>query len=97
MYFRFLAQLGYTLLIITETLLTFRFVLKLINVSEQARIVNWLYTVTSKFLAPFNGITIESVKFLGFTIELTTLLVIFILTLSSYALYEIIKAYSHND
>lgn len=97
MYFRFLAQLGYTLLIITETLLTFRFVLKLINVSEQARIVNWLYTVTGKFLAPFNGITIESVKFLGFTIELTTLLVIFILTLSSYALYEIIKAYSHND
>jgi uncharacterized protein YggT (Ycf19 family) len=94
MLFRFLAQIGYTFLVIVETLISLRFILKLINVQPVAKIVAWLYSITDKMLSPFTGIVPESVKFLGFTIELTTLLVIALISLCAYALYEIIKAYS---
>jgi len=94
MLFRFLAQIGYTFLIIVETLISLRFVLKLINVQPVAKIVVWLYDITDSILAPFAGIVPESIKILGFTVELTTLLVIALVSLCAYALYEIIKAYS---
>lgn len=94
MLFRFLAQIIYTFLIIIETLLSLRFILKLINVGNQVGIIAWLYNTTDKILSPFIGIVSDSVNFFGFTIELTTLLVLFILSIISYAVYEIIKAYS---
>lgn len=94
MLFRFVAQLAYTLIIIMETLLSLRFILKLINVQPVAKIVIWLYSTTDKLLSPFAGLAPETFKIFGFTVELTTLLVIALLTFISYALYEIIKAYS---
>lgn len=94
MLFRFLAQIVYTILVIIETLLSLRFILKLINIGNQVGIIAWLYNTTDKLLRPFLGIVSDSVVFWGFTIELTTLLVLFILSVISYAVYEIIKAYS---
>ncbi|MFZ6022281.1 MAG: hypothetical protein ACOYT9_02305 [Patescibacteria group bacterium] len=94
MLFRFLAQIVYTILVIIETLLSLRFILKLINIGNQVGIIAWLYITTDKILRPFLGIVTDSVVFWGFTIELTTLLVLFILSVISYAVYEIIKAYS---
>lgn len=94
MLFRILAQIGYTFLIILEALLSIRFVLKLFNIPGTALIVHWLYSFTDKVLAPFVGIIPFSVNVFGFTLELTTLLVLFFISLASYALYEIIKAYT---
>ncbi|WKZ24102.1 MAG: YggT family protein [Candidatus Dojkabacteria bacterium] len=94
MLFRFLAQIGYTLLIVIETLLSLRFIFKFLNISGNNRLVGWLYNTTDKAIAPFQGIVPESVSILGFTLELTTMLALFVLMLIAYALYEIIKAYS---
>ncbi|PJA12271.1 hypothetical protein CO112_03245 [Candidatus Dojkabacteria bacterium CG_4_9_14_3_um_filter_150_Dojkabacteria_WS6_41_13] len=94
MLFRFVAQLGYTFVIIIETLLSLRLVLKLINVQPIAKIVVWLYFITDKILSPFAGLVPDNFRIFGITIELTTLLIIALLTFISYALYEIIKAYS---
>lgn len=96
MFFRLIAQVFYTILVIFETLLSLRFILKFLNISAAAPIVAWLYNTTDKILYPFVGILSQNtVTILGFTIELTTLLVIFVVTVCSYALYEIIKAYSY--
>lgn len=93
MLFRFIAQIGYTILIVIETLLSLRFILKFINIGDSAQIIKWLYTFTDKILFPFMGIVPDSSKFLGFTIEWTTLLVILVITICGYALNEIIKAF----
>lgn len=92
MLLKLIAQIGYTVLVILEMLLSLRFVLKFINVPAQAKLVVWLYSITDKILSPFMGIVTESVKLWGFTIDLTTLFAIFILSIFSYGLYEIIKA-----
>jgi hypothetical protein len=95
MFIRLIVQIAYTFLVIVDTLLSIRFVLKFINIPAKAPIVVWLYDLTDKILYPFVGILSQNhLNFLGFTIELTTLLVLFLITICSYALYEIIRAYN---
>ncbi len=93
MIFRFLSQIGYAVLIFLETLLSIRFVLKLINISDGVILIKWLYSFTDAILSPFMGILPNTINILGATVELTTLLVLFIIMVCSYALYEIIKAF----
>ncbi|MCC7304147.1 YggT family protein [bacterium] len=97
MYIRLFAQLLNTALIILETLLTIRFFLKLFNISNSSGVVNWLYSTTEKVLSPFSGIVGNIISFLGLTIELRTLLALFILSIISYAVTEIIKTYTSHE
>ncbi len=85
-------QILYILLIFIESLLSIRFILKLIGATSGVPLVSWIYSFTDVILSPIRGITTDSFSFWGITIEIGTLLMILLLTLLAYAFYEIIKA-----
>ncbi|WKZ30003.1 MAG: YggT family protein [Candidatus Dojkabacteria bacterium] len=92
MFLQIVFQILYVIVIILESLLSIRFVLKLLGANANVGIISWLYNLTETILSPLRGVIMDEVTLWGITIELTTLLVIFILTLIAYALFEIIKA-----
>jgi len=92
MFLKVVFQILYTLLIFIESLLSIRFILKLIGASASVPLVNWIYSATNVILSPVRGIVIDSISFWGITIEISTLLMLFFLTLIAYGFYEIIKA-----
>lgn len=85
-------QVIYVIVIIAEVLLSIRFILSLIGANATVPLISWIYSTTDVILAPVKGVITNSISFWGITIELTTLLMIFFLTLVAYALFEIIKA-----
>lgn len=85
-------QVLYVIVILIESLLSIRFILKLIGANASVGLISWLYSVTDTILTPLRGVIVDQVSLWGITIELTTLLMIFLLTLVAYALFEIIKA-----
>lgn len=92
MFLQIVFQILYVIVIVIESLLSIRFVLKLLGANASVGIISWLYGITEAILSPLRGVIMDQVTLWGITIELTTLLVIFILTLIAYALFEIIKA-----
>lgn len=90
--FQIVFQILYIAVIIIESLLSIRFILKLIGANGNIGLIAWLYNVTDVIIAPLRGVIIDSISFWGITIEITTILMIFLLTLIAYGLFEIIKA-----
>lgn len=94
MVLKIIFQVLYVGTIFIEVLLSIRFILKLIGANAAVPLISWIYGVTGVFLSPVRGIILDEFKVFGITIELVTILMIFLLTLVAYALFEIIKALS---
>ena len=73
-----------------ETLLLFRFILKLIGASTASGFTNFIYGITNPFAVPFMGVVPASVSSASI-IEWTTLLAMAVYFVIAYGVFELIK------
>lgn len=91
---RFLGKLLYTFIVVIQFIVSLRFVFTLIGANPESHIVTVVYELSEKVVGPFHGIVHSPVKFLSFTVDLDSLIVIFVCMLAGYVTMEIIKIFS---
>lgn len=74
---------------LVETILTFRFILKLLGASSRAPIVNWIYETSEPLLRPFL-FAFPHPNIQGYVLEFTTLFAIFVYAVIAYVLQEVL-------
>jgi len=85
------AQLIYFVLGILEVLLMLRFLLRLINAANTVGFANFIYTVSSPFVAPFNGIfNNDQVLNRDVVVEFSTVLAMAIYALLVYGMVKLL-------
>lgn len=86
----FLAQLINVFLLIVETSLSLRFVMKFFGANNSTPFVKWLYNNTEPLLSPFINIFPAPEIQSQFTIEFTSLFAIIIYMIVGYTIMEIL-------
>lgn len=94
MIFRFLAQIFYTILLIIETLISLRFVFKLVGANSANWIVKFVYELSSIFVQPFVGILDGDWRLGKFYIDVDALVALLIYMIVAFVVVEIIKVFS---
>lgn len=79
---------------IVQGLLWIRFVLKLLGAGETAKIVAWLYDITSMILAPLSGIFPDWVFGGRFTVEFTTLFAILVIAVIEFVVVRVLRVFA---
>ena len=85
-----LSQLINVFLVIVETSLSLRFILKFFGANSNTPFVKWLYSNTEPLLAPFINIFPAPDIQSQFTIEFTSLFAIIIYMIVGYTILEIL-------
>lgn len=97
MIFRFLAQIFYTILLIIETLISLRFVFKLVGANNSNWMVELVYELSSIFVQPFVGILDGDWKLGRFYIDVDALVALLIYMIIAFVVVEIIKVFSRKQ
>jgi len=87
----FLAQLINVFLLIVETSLSLRFLMKFFGANSNAPFAKWLYNNTQPLLSPFVNIFPAPEIQSQFTIEFTSLFAIIIYMIIGYTIIEILE------
>lgn len=93
--FKLIAKLIYTVLLVIETIVAIRFVLKMIDASTSNSFVNWIMVNSEMFVAPFRGIISESMTIGGLELELTSIVALTCYMIVAFVMVELIKTFSH--
>lgn len=94
MIFRVLAQILYTILLLIETLISFRFIFKLLRANEKNQIVTWVYELSSIFVRPFEGIIQGNVEIGRFIVDVDAVIALIIYMILAYVVVEIMKVFT---
>ncbi|KKT75241.1 MAG: hypothetical protein UW69_C0018G0012 [Microgenomates group bacterium GW2011_GWA2_44_7] len=92
-------QIIWLLLGVLETLLVFRFFLRLFGANPAALFVNTIYVISNRFLQPFRGI-FPTVSFEGAVFEWVTVLAMIVYFLLAYGLVyflQLVKPVGRRD
>ncbi|OGF83014.1 hypothetical protein A3B18_02330 [Candidatus Giovannonibacteria bacterium RIFCSPLOWO2_01_FULL_46_13] len=82
-------QIVWYILYVLETLLVFRFVLRLIGANPAAGFTDFIYTLTLPFVAPFLNV-VGSPRVAGSVFEWTTLLAILVYWLLAWGIVKLL-------
>ncbi|MBN2100409.1 YggT family protein [Candidatus Dojkabacteria bacterium] len=93
MIFRILAQIFYTILLIIETLISFRFIFKLFGANPDNDIVRLIYDLSYIFVRPFVGILTGDWKIGRFYIDIDAVIALIVYMIIAFVVVEIIKAF----
>jgi hypothetical protein len=94
MIFRILAQILYTILLLIETIISFRFIFKLIRANEDNQLVNFIYEVSGIFIAPFQGILQQNVTIGRFVVDVDAVIALIVYMIVAYVVVEIMRIFS---
>ncbi|MDD3662042.1 MAG: YggT family protein [Candidatus Dojkabacteria bacterium] len=94
MIFRFWAQVLYTILVLIETIISVRFVFRLIDANADNTIVAWVYQVSDAFVWPFQGIVTADVEIAGFFIDVDAIVALVMYMFIAFVIAEIIKIFA---
>lgn len=94
MIFRVIAKIIYSILLIIETLISIRFVFKLVGASKSSSIVNAIYWASSIFVKPFVGIINVDLHIGRFFIDLDAVLALIIYMIAAFVVVELIKVFA---
>jgi hypothetical protein len=94
MIFRVIAKIFYIVLLAIETIVSIRFVFKLIGASGSNRIVRFVYETSDVFIEPFRGVVSGNWELAGFYIDVDALLALAIYMILAFVTIEIIKVFS---
>ncbi|HNZ70434.1 MAG TPA: hypothetical protein PKJ86_00280 [Candidatus Dojkabacteria bacterium] len=93
--FKIIAKIVYTILVLIETLIAIRFVLKLIEASSGIKLVDIVYRYSDFFLSFLNGIVPPETIWFGFHIDLLALLGLGFYMILAFVAIELIRAFSN--
>jgi hypothetical protein len=93
MIFRILAQVLYTFLLLIETLISFRFIFKLIRANENNRFVSVIYELSGIFVRPFEGIVGKDIEIGQFLVDVDSVVALIIYMILAYVVVEIIRVF----
>jgi uncharacterized protein YggT (Ycf19 family) len=82
-------QFVWYILYVIETLLIFRFALKLFGANAAASFANFIYNISSFFLAPFR-LVFKTESVAGSVVEWSTLLAVFVYWLLAWGIVELL-------
>ena len=94
MIFLALARILYTSLILIETVVSVRFVFKLIDANNSNAIVRTVYEVSDIFVEPFVGIVTGEWTFGRFYIDVNALVALVLFMMIAFVVIEIIRAFT---
>ena len=94
MNFRIVAKLFYIILLLIETIISIRFVFKLLSASADNPIVNVIYEVSDVFIAPFKGILNGDWHIGRFYIDVDALVALLVYMILAFVAIEIAKVFS---
>lgn len=94
MIFRGIAKIFYMVLLVIETLISIRFVFKLIGARDGNRIVRFVYDSSDIFTEPFKGVVTGDWDIAGFYIDVDALLSLAVYMILAFVTIEIIKVFS---
>lgn len=94
MIFLALARILYTCLLIIETVVSIRFVFKLIGASDSNFIVRTVYEISDIFVDPFVGIVTGDWEFGRFFIDVDALITLVLFMIVAFVVIEIIHAFT---
>lgn len=87
-------RLAYFSVIIIEALVLTRIVLLLIDASTENAFANWVLSVSSMFVEPFEGIVATSLQINQFSFPLTPLVALLFYIILAFVLSELLKSFS---
>lgn len=92
---KFLARILYTFLSLVQALIIFRIAIIFFNLEKSNEIITWIYSTSNYFVSPFKGILqSETLNIANFTLELTSVVALFVILILGFVIIEIIKAFS---
>lgn len=94
MIFLALARILYTCLLFIETVVSIRFVFKLIGANESNVIVRTVYEVSNIFVDPFVGIVTGEWEIGRFYIDVDALVSLVLFMIIAFVVIEIIRAFT---
>lgn len=97
MIFRFLAQIFYTILLIIETIISLRFVFKLVGANSSNWIVKFVYELSNIFVHPFVGVLDGDWNIGRFCIDVDALVALLIYMIVAFVVVEVIKVFSQRQ
>jgi uncharacterized protein YggT (Ycf19 family) len=96
MIFRVLAQILYTILLFIETLISFRFIFKLVRANENNKLVSLIYELSGIFVDPFKGIVNGNIELGRFLIDLDAVIALIVYMILAYFVLEVIRVFNGN-
>ena len=94
MFLRFVAKIGYIILIFIEIVIGIRIVFRLVGAEEGKFIVDAVYAVSDIFVKPFEGVVSAEWSVASFTIDVDALVALAIYMILGFAVIELIKVFS---
>ena len=94
MILRLAAKFFYIVLLFIETVISIRFVFKLINANSDNVIVNAVYELSDVFIAPFMGIIDGDWHIGRFYIDVNALVALLVYMILTFVTIEIVKVFT---
>ena len=95
--FKFIARIGYTVLVLIEAVIISRVVILILNANANNSIIAFILKMSSQFINPFKGVlNSEFLKIGPVNIELTAIIALFFYMIAAFITIEIIKAFSND-
>lgn len=93
---RLILKLAYTADILVESLIVIKILLSLFARNSSHRFVEWVNTITTTFVSPFEGIAPSILVIDKVEIALTPVIALLFYAIVGFILSELIKAFSSN-
>lgn len=94
--FRLVARLLYTILLVIESLIAMRFIIKLINANSDNKFVALVLEHSERFVKPFEGIVSNSLSLGNLSIDLNSIVALVFYMIFAFVAIEMIKAFSNS-
>ena len=91
---KLIIRLAYFGVIFVEGLIITRIVLLVINANLENNLANWVFSTSTIFVKPFEGIVTSSLQINNFTLELTPLVALLFYIIIAFVLSELLKSFS---
>jgi uncharacterized protein YggT (Ycf19 family) len=94
--FRLILKLLYTIDVLIETVIIGRILLSLFPSNSSHRFVEWINSISSIFISPFEGITPSVLVIDKMEIKLTPIIALLFFAIVGFILSELLKAFRDN-
>lgn len=94
MIFRVVSKILYTILLIIETLISIRFIFKLIGADPNNGVVKGIYEISGIFVDPFKGIVSGNWYIGDFYIDVDAIIALIVYMIMAFIVVELIKVFS---
>lgn len=93
---KLILRLTYIFITFIEGLIITRIILLVLNANQDNTFVNWIFNISSIFIAPFEGVVTSNVAINNFELPVNALVALLFYIIAGFIVSELLSSFSKN-